>query len=122
MLSLWRKNFLRRSLTYFFVSVVDQSVDGIRQTFILNDKSSFQIDRNLVENSSRKSLDLNVLRIETNQALEVVEDWPVPDDGPIDRILGEVDDTAEAGLYDLLPADTVNNLNAVGGLEWNSFV
>ena len=105
------------NLTNFFISVVNKGIDGIRQTFILNDKSSFQIDRNLVENSSRKSLDLNVLRIETDQALEVVEDGPVPDDGPVDRVLGEVDDAAETGLHNLLPANTVDNLNPVGCLE-----
>jgi hypothetical protein len=62
-------------------------------------------------------LNLNVLRVEADQALQVVENGPVSDDGPVDRVLGEVDDATEARLHDLFPADSVDDLNAVGGLK-----
>ena len=52
-----------------------------------------------------------------HERLERLQDQPVPDDCPVDAVLGEVDDAAQAGLDDLLPSDAVVHLSSVGSLK-----
>ncbi len=46
-----------------------------------------------------------------------MEDGPVRNDGPVDRILGHVDDAAQACLHNLFPTNTVDNLDPVRSLK-----
>ena len=60
---------------------------------------------------------LVAIHVESEQALEVVEDRPVPDDRPVDWVLGQVNDAAEACFHNLLPSNTVDNLNPIRSLK-----
>ena len=81
---------------------------------MLDGKRSVQVVGDLVEDSQRQPLD--ALGVVAKQRLQCLEDDPVPDDGPVDAVLAEVDDTAQAVFNDLFPANAVVNLGTVRSL------